>query len=81
MVTLTLTDEQVVDLINQLSPERKQGVVLALAEDAQGRRQDRMEYAEARLRRVCAERGRDWDKMDAQEREDFVDALVHEARS
>ena len=74
MATLTLTVEQVVALINQLSPERKQGILLALDEDARSRRQ-------ARLRRVCAERGRDWDDMGPEERDSFIDDLVHEIRS
>jgi hypothetical protein len=39
-----------------------------------------MEYAEGQLRRLCAERGLDWDAMNEEERETFIDDLIHEDR-
>jgi hypothetical protein len=30
------------------------------------------------LRRACAERGLDWDRLSEDERESFVDGLLHE---
>jgi hypothetical protein len=32
------------------------------------------------MHRLCAERGRDWDRMSEDEREAFVDDLIHEDR-
>ena len=81
MPMLELTDQQVVELVKQLPPERKREALLALAAEASARRDERMEYAEAQIRRVCAERGRDWDKMSEDEREAFIDDLVHEDRA
>ena len=81
MPTLELTDQQVVELVKQLPPERKRESLLALAADPAARRDERMEYAETQIRRVCSERGRDWDKMSEDEREDFIDELVHEDRA
>ena len=81
MPMLELTDQQVVELVKQLPPERKREALLALATDASARREERMQYAEAQIRRVCAERGRDWDKMSEDEREAFIDDLVHEDRA
>jgi len=80
MPTLTLTDEQVIELVKQLPPERKRAALLALAEDARARREERLDYAEAQLRRLCAERGWNWDAMNEDEREAFIDDLVHEDR-
>ncbi len=80
MPTLTVTDEQVIELVKQLPPERKQAVLFALAKDAAAERNARMEYAEAQLRRLCAERGLNWDAMSEDEREAFIDDLVHEDR-
>jgi hypothetical protein len=80
MPILELTDEQVVDLVRQLSPERQRAALLALAAGAGERRAQRMQYAEAQLRRVCAQRGLDWDKMSEEEREAFIDDLIHEDR-
>ncbi len=80
MPVLELTDEQVIDLIKQLSQERKRTALLKLAEEAYAQREARLEYAEAQLRRLCAERGKDWDTMTEDEREAFMDDLVHEGR-
>ena len=80
MPTLELTEQQVVDLMKQLPPARKRDALLALASDAAARREERMQFAEAQLRRLCAERGRDWDKLSEDDRELFIDELVHEDR-
>ena len=39
-----------------------------------------MDYAEAQLRKLCASRDLDWDAMNEEERERFVDDLIHEDR-
>lgn len=80
MPTLELTDEQVVALIKQLPPERKRSALLALAEDARARREERIDYAESKLRQLCARRGLNWDTMSEEEREAFIDELIHEDR-
>jgi len=79
MPILELTEEQVVDLVRQLPPERQRAALLALAGAGQ-RRQERLQYAEEQLRRVSAERGLNWDAMSEDEREAFIDDLVHEDR-
>jgi hypothetical protein len=80
MPTIQLTDEQVIELVKQLPPERKRAALLILAEAARAQRAARLDYAEAQLRRLCAERGQDWEAMSAEEREAFIDDLVHEDR-
>jgi hypothetical protein len=81
MPTLELTDEQVVELVKQLPPERQRAALLALAEGATQGREDRTQFAEGQLRRASAERGLDWDKMSEGHHEAFVDDLIHEDRS
>ena len=78
MSVLELSDEQVISLVRQLPAERKRTALLALAQDSQGRREERLRFGEARLRRTCAERGLDWERMSEDEREIFVDELLHE---
>ena len=39
-----------------------------------------MDYAELQLRRLCASRELDWDAMNGDEREAFVNTLIHEDR-
>ena len=80
MPTLELTDEQVVELVKQLPAERRRAALVALAGDTTRGREERMKYAESQLRRCCAERGLDWDKMSEEQREAFVDDLMHEDR-
>jgi len=80
MPILELTEEQVVDLVRQLPPERQRAALLALAAGAGQRRQERAKYAEEQLRRVSAERGLNWDTMSEDEREALIDDLVHEDR-
>jgi hypothetical protein len=78
MSVLELSDEQVISLVRQLPAERKRTALLALAQDAQARRDERLRFGEAQLRRACTERGRDWDCLSEDEREAFVNDLLHE---
>jgi hypothetical protein len=80
MPTLELTDGQVVELVRQLPPDRRRAALLALAADGAARRDLRLSETEAGLRRAAVQRGRDWDRMSDDEREAFVDGLVHEDR-
>ena len=77
MSPLELSDEQVISLVRGLPAERKRAALLALAQDAQAGRDERLRLGEAQLRRACAERGLDWDRMSEDERESFVDMLLH----
>jgi hypothetical protein len=78
MSTLELSDEQVISLVRGLPAERKRAALLALAQEAQAGREDRLRWAEAQLRRASAKRGLDWDRLSEDERESFVDVLLHE---
>ncbi len=79
-LTVELTTDQVIGLVQQMPPEEKRVVLLALAEQAETSRAERMDYAEAQFRKLCASRGLDWDMMTEAERENFVDDLIHEDR-
>ena len=79
MPILELTDEQVIDLVRQLPPKRQRVALLALAAGAGERGAERMQFAEAHCA-VRAERGLDWDQMAEDEREAFIDDLMHEDR-
>jgi hypothetical protein len=81
MPTMTFTNRQVVDLVKQLPPKDKRAALLALAKGAAAQRQSRMGYAEGQLRQLCAARGLDWDAMADEEREAFIDDLLHEDTS
>jgi hypothetical protein len=78
MSVLELNDEQVISLVRQLPAARKRTALLALAQDAQARREERTRFGEAQLRRACAERGLDWDHLSEDEREKFVNDFLDE---
>ena len=78
--TIKLTTEQVIDFIQQMPPKEKRAVLIALAEKASVGQEERMKYAESQVRQLCASRGLNWDTMTEEERENFIDALVHEDR-
>ena len=80
MPILELSDAQVMELVKQLPPERQRAALLALAAGSAHGREERILNAEERLRRISAERGLEWDNMSEDQREAFVDDLLHEDR-
>jgi hypothetical protein len=80
MPAVELTEEQVIALVDQLPPERKRSLLLSLANSSPAARTARMQAVEERFRAACKERGLDWNVMTEEEREEFVDQLVHEDR-
>jgi Mg/Co/Ni transporter MgtE len=80
MANADLTTEQVVNLVLQLPAARKRELLEALSAEGAVRRAERSEYAERELRRLCSERGLNWDTMTDAERESFADDLIHEDR-
>jgi hypothetical protein len=80
MPNSTLTTKQIIDMIKHLTPEQKRIVLLELAKEAETQRQERLDYGESQLRRLCTEKGINWDTLSDEEREDFINDLIHEDR-
>lgn len=78
MVTLTLSDQQIVDLVKQLPPISKQAVLDVLIAERELWWDMTLVQGEQKLRKLTNQRGLDWDKMSEDEREGFVDDLLHE---
>ena len=79
MATLSLTDEQVVQLVKQLPPQSKQRVLTDLTAERDPWWQTTAREGEKDMRRLAAARGLDWDTMSEAQREAFVDDLLHES--
>lgn len=79
MATLTLSDEQVVQLVRQLPPQTKQRVLVDLTAERDAWWQTAARDGEQDLRRLAAVRGLDWDALTETQREEFVDSLLHES--
>ena len=80
MVTLNEQERQVLDIIGTLSAERRRLVLYELAKDSKEAWEQNAVYAEQQLRRLAGERGQDWDRMDDERRQRFVDDLLHEEK-
>ncbi|MDE0085510.1 MAG: hypothetical protein OXU23_07345 [Candidatus Poribacteria bacterium] len=79
-LTIELTTEQIIDLIQQMPPMEKLTVLKELAKQARNGRTERTKFAELKIREICAARGLDWDTMSEDERLYFIDDIVHEDR-
>lgn len=79
-LTVELTTEQVIDLIQQMPPEEKLTVLKVIAKEARAGYGEYRKQAESKVRQLCTERGLDWDAMEDEERLFFIDDLVHEDR-
>ena len=78
MPPVNLTNEQVVELIQQLPGEEKRAILETLTAEQEAWWEETVTQGERQLRCLCAERGRDWDHMSEKEREEFIDDLIHE---
>lgn len=78
MATLSLTDEQVVQLVKQLPPQSKQRVLVDLTSERDQWWQTAAREGEPDMRRLASQRGLDWDSMSEDQREALVDDLLHE---
>ena len=78
MQTPQLAIEQVIELVKQLPPEGKQVVLNVLSAERDAWWEETLIQGEQQMRRLCEERGLDWDNMSEEEREAFVDELLHE---
>ena len=81
ILTLDLTDDQLIALLKQLPPERQRVVLSALKVESDAWWETRHRAGEKQMRRWAAERGLNWDRMCDAEREALADDLVHEARA
>jgi hypothetical protein len=80
MVALTDQEKDVVDRFRQLPPERQRHVMLAMfGADPDGWK-SLQPQGERQLAKLASQRGLDWASMSDEQRQDFVNDLVHEDR-
>jgi hypothetical protein len=75
---LTLSNEQVVELVKQLPQEQKTEIFRFLLISQWQQWQDLSNYGADKVRLAARQRGYDWEKMTEDEKENFIDAVVHE---
>lgn len=80
MPTLTLTDEQVFELVKQLPPNKQAELFQFLQQQQQEKWEEVSRAGQEGVRKAAAQRGKNWDTMTEEEREDFIDDIVHKDR-
>ena len=65
---------EVVVVINPISPDESERVAVN-----NGEFESLVNYGSEQIRKVCAERGIDWDKLDEKARVKLIDEILHEA--
>jgi hypothetical protein len=78
MPILTLSDQQVVELVKQLPAKQQAEVFRFLLLQQWGQWESLSRYGADKARLVAQARGRDWDAMTEAEREALIDDVVHE---
>jgi hypothetical protein len=78
MPILTLSNEQVVELVKQLSPEQQVEIFRFLLLQQWGEWESLSHYGVGKARLIAQERGFDWDAMTEEAREALINELVHE---
>ncbi|MEM6252277.1 MAG: hypothetical protein AAF821_05085 [Cyanobacteria bacterium P01_D01_bin.156] len=78
MVTLTLSDEQVIELVKQLPVSQQVEVFRFLLLQPWGKWESLSRYGVKKAQLVAQEKGLDWNMMTEEEREAFIDDVVHE---
>ncbi|NCR58113.1 MAG: hypothetical protein GPJ01_10035 [Microcystis aeruginosa LL13-06] len=79
MPNLTLSNEQVIELVKQLPEAQQQEVFRFLIQRQWGNMESITDYGSQQAKIVAAERGYNWDTMTEEEKETFIDEIVHEA--
>ncbi|BBH41597.1 hypothetical protein myaer102_42120 [Microcystis viridis NIES-102] len=78
MPNLTLSNEQVIELVKQLPEAQQQELFRFLIQRQWGNMEAITDYGSQQAKIVAAERGYDWETMTEDEREEFIDEIVHE---
>ncbi len=65
-------------MIKQLPATDKKAVLDTLGSDSNLWWEIRLAQGEEQLRQLSSQRGLNWDKMTEEEREQFIDSLLHE---
>jgi len=79
MPILTLSNDQVVELVKQLPQEQKIEIFKFLLVSQWQQWQALSSYGADKIRLAAKERGYDWEKLTEEERESFIDIVVHES--
>ncbi|MBE9005266.1 hypothetical protein IQ259_09470 [Fortiea sp. LEGE XX443] len=78
MVNLYLNTEQVITLVKQLAISEQRMILQAIKTEQDNWWQNRLNQGELQMRSLSTTHGLNWDIMTEQEREEFIDDILHE---
>ncbi|MDJ1174276.1 hypothetical protein [Roseofilum capinflatum] len=78
MPQLNLSNEQVIDLVKQLPHQQQLDLFQFLLLQQWGQWESLSRYGVEKARLVAQERGYTWDLMTEEERDNFIDDILHE---
>ncbi len=78
MATLNLNIEQIIRLVKQLAIPEQHMILQAIKAEEDTWWQNRLNYGEIQMRSLSTTQGLNWDLMTEQEREEFIDNILHE---
>ena len=80
MPTLNLNAEQVLSLIDQLSSDQQIQILQKLFQKQQTNWESFAEKGQITIRKIAQEKNQSWENMTEEEKEDFINDLIHEDR-
>jgi hypothetical protein len=80
MPTLNLNEEQVLSLIDQLSSDQQIQILQKLFQKQQTNWESFAEKGQIAIHKIAHEKNQDWETMTEEEKEDFINDLIHEDR-
>jgi hypothetical protein len=76
MVALNQQEKQIVEQFRSLDPQRRRHVLLEMARANPGDWKRFQQQGEARLRELAKQKGLDWNRLDDQQRQDFIEEVA-----
>jgi len=80
MPNLILTDEQAIQLVEQLPQQQQAKLMRILLQKSWSQWLELSESGQTNIRQIAADKNKNWDEMNEDEREVLIDEILHERR-
>lgn len=77
MPNLVLTDEQAIQLVEQLPQQQQAKLMRILLQKSWSQWLELSESGQTNIRQIAADKNKNWDKMNEDEREVLIDEILH----
>jgi len=77
MPNLVLTDEQAIQLVEQLPQQQQAKLMRILLQKSWSQWLELSESGQTNIRQIAADKNKNWDEMNEDEREVLIDEILH----